>query len=374
MSSNWFPRMINLIILLLILAAGLFLSPTRESWLSFSEEANYPVLVRVLENFTAASSDREPARLPEAPIVSEINLLFFGDLMLDRNVAARLENKHLDLLLKDLAASVDFLKFDLVGANLEGAVTLGGEHYAPHNLYDFAFLPERVAELKDYNFSYFSLANNHFSDQGVAGVKATRDNLQAAGFYFSGDTDAQVSEHSWQLVTIKDQKFALVSLSMVYNNFDEVAVKELLAKIKPQVDYLIVNIHWGVEYEHNYRASQERLGKMLIDEGTDIVIGHHPHVVQGMEVYRGRPIFYSLGNFIFDQYFSSDTQEGLALSIKIKDAEIEIELLPLESVRSAARLMTEDKKRVFLENFASWSKVDPSLEEQIKGQKILIAK
>ncbi len=372
MPSRWLERIMNLIILLLVLAAGLFLFPQKESGLSLYKEALRPNLFKAWENLTRI--DEEVRLFPEAPIIPEINLLFFGDLMLDRNVAARLENRDLNWLLEGLNVDVNFSQFDLVGANLEGAVTKDGEHYAPHNLYDFAFLPARVAELKEYNFSYFSLANNHFSDQGPVGVQSTRDNLGASGFYFSGDIDARVSEHSWQLVTIKDKKFALVSLSMVYNNFDEEAVKSLLAKIRPQADYLLINIHWGVEYEHKHRPFQERLGRLLVDEGADVVIGHHPHVVQGMEIYRGRPIFYSLGNFIFDQYFSVDTQEGLALRMKIKGDQLEIELWPLESARSVPRLMVTDKKQAFLEKFASWSKLEPGLKEQIEGQKILIAK
>ncbi len=369
MRASPFSQIINLLILLLLLLAGLFLFPILET--------NYDNFYQLVPFFKSAEVVKQVVIRPlpvSKPIETNLQLLFFGDLMLDRNVKAILVNKNLDYLLSGLASSTDFAKFDLVGANLEGAVTNNGEHYAPNMGFDFAFVPSVVAELKKYNFSYFTLANNHFSDQGEQGRKETRANLKNLGFYYSGEADAQISENSLSLVEVKDKKLALISFSMVYHNFDLEAAKKIIRDIRPQVDWIIVNIHWGNEYQHNYSAWQQKIGRELVDSGVDIIIGHHPHVVQGMEIYHNRPIFYSLGNFIFDQYFSADTQEGLSLEFGLVNNQITITLHPLSSQHSQVSVMTENKKNIFLDNFAIWSKVDESLKKQIKAQIINIAK
>ncbi len=368
-------KIINLIILLLAVVAGLFLFFSSEpddslnsgkiTEINFSPALDYIDRPEIAANYL----------LPAIDIVKpSLRLLFFGDLMLDRSVGAKLKNKKIDFLLADLASSTDLSQFDLIGANLEGAVTNDGRHYAPEMGFDFAFPPSRIAELKKYNFSYFTIANNHITDQGSLGLQETRTNLNALGFDYSGDADTQISDYSLKMVTIKDKKIALVALSMVYRNFDSVLMKKIIKEARAQADWVIVNIHWGSEYQHNYNLTQQKIGRGLIDSGADIVIGHHPHVVQGMEIYKNCPIFYSLGNFIFDQYFSPDTQESLGIELELADDRMKIGLKPLSSKSSVASPMLEAKKEKFLDNFSAWSKADKKLEEQIKAQLIDIAK
>lgn len=355
------------------MVAGLFLffPFTSDSSQGFSH--NSKEIVNFKERINPEKAINYP--LPIAPVIKPpLRFLFFGDLMLDRSVGARLKNKKVDFLLAGLASSTDLTPFDLVGANLEGAVTNDGRHYAPEMGFDFAFPPNRIAELKKYNFSYFTIANNHITDQGALGLKETRANLNALEFNYSGDADAQISEKSLRIITIKDKKIALVALSMVYHNFDPTLMKKIVNEARAQADWVIVNIHWGNEYQHNYNLTQQKIGRELIDSGADIIIGHHPHVVQGMEIYKKRPIFYSLGNFIFDQYFSPDTQEGLGIELELTDDKIKIRIEPLSSELSVASLMPEVRKEKFLDNFSIWSKADQELKEQIKAQLIDIAK
>jgi poly-gamma-glutamate synthesis protein (capsule biosynthesis protein) len=354
------------------MVAGLFLFPLFEANYNYRNEAKL-----LLPGFKAAE-EVAPASLTVLPKAetkeSNLRVLFFGDLMLDRNVGARLKNKNLDLLLGGLASSTDFNQFDVVGANLEGAVTNKGEHYAPEMGFDFAFSPERVKELKKYNFSYFTIANNHISDQGEKGVEETRSNLSNLNFDYSGAPDAQISDNSVTIISRQNKKIALVALSMVYNHFSLEKLKKIIENTRPQVDWVIVNIHWGNEYQHNRSLNQQSIGRELIDSGADVIIGHHPHVVQGIEIYKNRPIFYSLGNFVFDQYFSPDTQEGLGVELELKEKNIIINLKPISSVRSAVNLMSAEKKNKFLDNLATWSQAEEGFREQIRGQIINIAK
>ena len=313
---------------------------------------------------------------PELIGSRDLKFLFFGDLMLDRHVGEKLEGKHVGFLLDTLAGENKqfFSGFDIVGANLEGAVTDEGAHYAPSNAYDFAFSPARISELKEYGFNYFTLANNHFSDQGSKGVEETRKNLQALDFFYSGSTDAQADEYSSQVVELSGQPISLVGLSMVYANFDLDKAKEIVASAASTTDLVIINIHWGTEYEHQFNRYQKSIGHALIDSGADLIIGHHPHVVQGMEIYQGKPIFYSLGNFIFDQYFSSDTQEGLALGIEVNSVTTTISFWPLRSERSIPRLMDEAEQELFFKNFLAWSDLAEHEERSVSKGRLELAR
>jgi poly-gamma-glutamate synthesis protein (capsule biosynthesis protein) len=254
----------------------------------------------------------------------EIKFLFFGDLMLDRNVGTKIERYGLDSLLHKLNDDNFTDDYDFVMANLEGAVTNGANHYLPHNLYDFAFSPEIISELKNYNFNTFTLANNHLSDQGQKGIKETYDNLSSLGYNYMGCQDAFISDTSdfpvvddnnldkeskiidssncsAVIIEKENKKIGFLSFSIVYSAIDEDSILNKVEKLKERTDLVIVSPHWGVEYEAQARNSQVILAHRMVDAGADMVIGHHPHVIQNYEVYNGKPIFYSLGNFIFDQ-------------------------------------------------------------------------
>lgn len=343
------------------------------------------------------------------PSRREIKFLFFGDMMLDRNVGEKIKKNGLDYLFEELpfedseiadpnstnlpaqAGRVStttaptitrhslFQGIDLIGCNLEGAVTNNGAHYAPNNAYDFAFPPDLINGLKNYKFNFFNLANNHFSDQGKTGMEETTINLNKLGFNYNGCADAKVDDCSSKIIEIAGKKIGMAGFSMVYNNLDEEKVKKTITDLASSTDFVIVNMHWGVEYQHQFNKQQQNIAHKIIDAGADIIIGHHPHVVQGMEIYDSERatandahpndkkglIFYSLGNFIFDQYFSPDTQEGLAAGINITDEKIDIFLYPLKSEKSRPRLMAGEEKENFFEKFISWSKISEEYKNQI---------
>ncbi len=302
------------------------------------------------------------------------NFLFFGDIMLDRNVGAKIAKNGFSPLLANLAGEENrfFRGSDIVMANLEGAVTDGGDHYAPEAGNDFAFSPEIVAELKKYNFNFFNIANNHLTDQGADGLQETRVNLKNLGLNFSGCADAEVGGCSGKVLEVNGLKVAMLGFSMVYHNFDLTEAQKIITEFKKQTDLVIVNIHWGTEYEHEYNTTQSITAHALADSGADVIIGHHPHVVQGLEIYKNKPIFYSLGNFIFDQYFSADTQTGLSLGLSIdaKTKKGSVYLFPLYSEASKVMLYSGQDKMKFLQKFVEWSNVDGAKEKEILSGKI----
>ncbi|HNV12626.1 MAG TPA: CapA family protein [bacterium] len=277
---------------------------------------------------------------------SDLNFLFFGDLMLGRHVGEKIDIHGLDYLFEKLEVEKFTEKYDFVMANLEGATTNEGKHYKPDNLYDFAFKPETINNLKKYNFNIFALSNNHLSDQGEKGISETYQNLSELGFNYFGCKDGYLSssenteiiykanENEKQkilnendcssiIIETKNKKIAFFSFSIVYSDIEENLILNKIDQIKKQSDFLIISPHWGVEYQEKANKKQENLAKKMIDSGADLIIGHHPHVIQNWEIYKEKPIFYSLGNFIFDQYFSPETQEGLAISIKVDNNKID---------------------------------------------------
>jgi poly-gamma-glutamate synthesis protein (capsule biosynthesis protein) len=106
--------------------------------------------------------------------------------------------------------------------------------------------------------------------------------------------------------------------------------------------------HWGTEYEAIHSASQEKLAHSWIDAGADIIIGSHPHVIQDAEMYKNRPIFYSVGNFVFDQSWSEPTQRGLIVAGKFKGDTLEIVLLPTVIKKLQPELLSGTQKTDFI--------------------------
>jgi hypothetical protein len=319
-----------------------------------------------------------------------LNMLFFGDVMIDRHVKERIDKKGADWLFSVLAGKEDrfFKGVDIIGANLEGAVTAAGAHYPPENGNDFAFSPTPVRAFNDYGFNFFNLANNHLTDQGERGIIETRKNLSDLKFNFSGNRDGTADDMSATTTIISGYRLGLVGFSMVYNEPELAAMERVVSELASTTDLVILNMHWGVEYDHYANNIQKELAHRLIDAGADIVIGHHPHVVQGVEIYESRraatngahaneiirrPIFYSLGNFIFDQYFSADTQEGLALGINWQPDKMEVFLFSLRSVMSQVRLMGEEEKNDFFDKLINWSDDDNVFQRQIREGKLLIS-
>ena len=328
----------------------------------------------------------------------KIKIAFWGDLMIDRHVKTKIDKYGVDYLFTKIATSSqwqDAAASDLMIANLEGAVTDSGEHYPPTMAYDFAFVPERVAELKNYGFNAFTIANNHLADQGENGIIETDKNLEKLGFFYFGCADRQTGKCSSAIKKIGNKNVGFVGASMVYGQLDETELLVAIKELASNTDLTIVEIHWGTEYKHQFDKVQQDLAHKIVDAGADVIIGHHPHVVQGMEIYEPKRattngahanikkgiIFYSLGNFIFDQYFSADTQEGLAVAITLTtnyspvtavagegsssenvplahddrngrgargEGEGEITLFPIKSKSSQAQLMSGQEKEKFL--------------------------
>lgn len=280
------------------------------------------------------------------------SILHFGDMMLDRNVKKVLDNASTtDYLFEKLAGEENrfFLGMDEVGANLEGP--FANTRRTTTKEIAFRFDPIFLPMLKKYNFSIFSCANNHTYDMSAAGFEESKNNLRAAGFDFYG-VQYKINDNSLLIKQVGDYKIGFIGVNDTNSPVDEDKIKELIQKAKiGGSKYIILNIHWGEEYKEISNVRQKKLAHEMIDAGVDVVIGHHPHVVQEMEIYNNHPIFYSLGNFVFDQYFSVPTQQGLAIGLVFKDKQISVYVFPLEGKKSQVSQMPYAKR---IEYFNDW--------------------
>ena len=193
-----------------------------------------------------------------------------------------------------------------------------------------------------------TLANNHSYDMGSQGVIDTKVHLEASDIAFMGE-QFEVNSSSLHVETIRELDIAFVAINDTHPNTDIETALELIHTAETIVDTTVVTIHWGSEYQPISNLHQQSLAHQFIDAGADAVIGHHPHVVQEIEVYQDRPIFYSLGNFLFDQYFSKETQEGLAIGLVLgKNKTMGAYIFPLSMERSQVEYMPYPDRTTFM--------------------------
>lgn len=263
----------------------------------------------------------------------EVTVGFIGDIMMDRGVKhSVMKNFAGDYSM--LFADADFLKTpDIMFGNLEGPASDKGQDL--HNLYSFRMDPAILPLLKEKGFDVLALANNHMGDWTAKAFVDTLNRVKDAGIIPCGA--GMNKEEAVQPAVVEKDGYKVGFLCFTDVGPDSLMAtstkpgiliasdKEYDAIIKnasEKVNALIVSFHWGVEYKKIHNARQEDLAKRAIDAGAMIVQGEHPHVSQDIGEYKGFPIFYSLGNFIFDQSFSEETMKGLFITTTLKGKEI----------------------------------------------------
>ncbi|MFH0977621.1 MAG: CapA family protein [Spirochaetota bacterium] len=282
----------------------------------------YLILILLLSACsTTGNPDPEKSKNNHSQLV---RILFAGDVMLDWAIKEVILNNGIDSPVIHLKKFLD--NFDYNFCNLECPISDNGEVH-PAKKYIFQGNTEHVALLKAAGINGVSLANNHTLDYGKTGLFNTLENLTANGINFTG-AGGDLSEARVPITTeIKNTRFAILAYTNVAyedtlagENTPGVAKADLniirsdVQKCKSFYDFIIVSLHWGIEYSVYPAEYDIELGHSIIDSGADVIIGHHPHIVQGIEIYKGKPIFYSLGNFIFGSY-NRDAKENILVEI-----------------------------------------------------------
>jgi poly-gamma-glutamate capsule biosynthesis protein CapA/YwtB (metallophosphatase superfamily) len=264
-----------------------------------------------------------------------VTLMFSGDVALGESFANKV-GKDFD---HAFAAMDEYRKADLAMVNLEEPFT-NATIPLQDKQFNFKADPESVKTLAKGGVDLVTLANNHAMDYEQPGLVETMDTLDKAGILHLGAGRDEKEARRPDIVEVKGQRVAYLgyygadlhaaSKNTAGTNYaDEARIAADIKSIRDQVDWIVVNFHWGEELATHPADWQVDMAHFTIDQGADVVVGHHPHVLQGAEIYKGRPIAYSLGNFIFGGNSNSDYDTAV-LKVALKDKQMKVEFLPVE--------------------------------------------
>jgi poly-gamma-glutamate synthesis protein (capsule biosynthesis protein) len=324
------------------------------------------VSLGVIPHFLKADTDSSVASTATfvVPVKKQntIEILFLGDLMLDRHVALKMDSNGVEypfLLIKDFLKSADFVVANAEGVFSDNTSITKGVANAPLR---FTFATSTLPMLKALGFTAFSQANNHNADFGAGASASSHEAIGKTGILPFGD---YWNETVGPVYMEKNgQKIALVGFNeFSYRNIEH--VDEAIKVAKANGAYTIVFPHWGIEYSQGVSAKQREWAHRFVDDGADVVIGAHPHVVEPIELYNGSPIFYSLGNFIFDQY-QPHTREALAVTISLKNQMQTFTLNPLVLTVGQTSLASEGERGAMLDFLSTAPETSDTLRSSIE--------
>lgn len=299
--------------------------------------------------------------VPHVSSRSNIRLLFVGDIMLSRGVADQINRNQSNSF--PFENVYDFLKkADLTFGNLESPISDQGTDLG--HLYSFRAPLKSIEGLAKAGFDVLSLANNHSYDWGPEALKDTISRLRAQKISTVGAGQNSQEAYQPKIIDIKGQKIAFLAATDIppkeaeaRSNRAGVAwmkpniISQQIQKIKSQVDFIVVSMHSGSEYQKHPNADQRKFARQIIDAGANLVISHHPHVIQEYEKYKNGYIFYSLGNFIFDQNWSDETSKGLIVEVRLTNKTKEINTYNVIISKSTFQpeISLNSKKQIFID-------------------------
>ncbi|MEK7163133.1 MAG: CapA family protein [Patescibacteria group bacterium] len=261
----------------------------------------------------------------------KVRILFVGDMMFDRTIRAVAYEKGYDYLFSCIG---DYLRgFDLVAGNLEGPITNKASlsrntkpEEAGNTVFTFDVDVARV--LATNNIKMVSLGNNHILDFGIFGRDSTEKELNRAEVIYFGAPGSQI----FATTTLGGYGVAVINFNQFLGENDSRETIQAIWQTKRTADLVLVYAHWGDEYLPATEY-QKALAHSFIDAGADIIVGSHPHIIQEHEIYGGKSIYYSLGNFIFDQYFADSVETGAGVEVSfdgrtISMAEVRFDIHP----------------------------------------------
>lgn len=319
-------------------------------WVSYHEAFAMRLVSPASQQQQALVTSGPPAKRPDAvqaaleivPVVQQkqvlnpydptVTLMFGGNVnLLD---AAAGNDYH-----SAFANMDEYRQADVAMVNLENPLTRSTLGQSKKQL-NFKADPESVKVLTAGGVDLVNLANNHAMDYEEPGLVETINTLNNAGIQHLGAGRDLKEARRPDIIEVKGQRIAYLGYydsdlhaadigKAGTNSRRNNRVAEDIRALRGQVDWIIVNYHWGVELADYPGDWQIDLARFTIDQGADLVVGHHPNVLQGAEIYKGRPIVYSLGNFIFGGNVRSDYDTAV-LKVSLKDRNMKVEFLPVE--------------------------------------------
>lgn len=267
-----------------------------------------------------------------------ITLMFVGDIMLSRSVGDKMKKEN-EWRWPFLKIAETTSQADVIFGNLEGPISDKGTNVG--SIYSFRADPRVIEGLSFSGFDVLSVSNNHMLDWGREALEDTFKRLKSAGIGYSGGGMNEKEAHSALIKEVQlgdSSKFKIAFLAYCSEGsqywaataersgmawLNEQELKEDVMAAKKQADLVVVSMHSGEEYKTWPNSNQKFFSRLAIDSGADLVVGHHPHVLQPIEQYQNGYIAYSLGNFVFDQTFSPQTKESAILKAVVENGKIQ---------------------------------------------------
>lgn len=280
----------------------------------------------------------------------EIVMLFTGDIYLSDYILNPYEKKGIDGILSQ-GIQEEFQKANFVMANEEFPFSKRGSK-AEDKQFTFRVDPKYVQIFNDMMINVVTLGNNHVLDYGTQALQDTFSTLQDAKIPYVGAGNNLKEARETEYFDVGEKTIAVLGASRVipvtdwnagenkpglFTTYDPTALIAEIKAAKTQSDYVIVYVHWGIERKNHPEEYQRNMAKQYIDAGADLVVGSHPHVLQGVEYYKDKPIIYSLGNFIF---YNSIPQTAL-LKVTLQEENVKVDLLPAKA-ENGKTLLIED--------------------------------
>ncbi|MBI2066264.1 CapA family protein, partial [Candidatus Woesebacteria bacterium] len=268
---------------------------------------------------TAIPKKTSEEEFPLKAFSRDVAIILTGDVMLGRTVMTKsLDSGEPTYPFKKVAGQL--AEADFVFVNLENPII----ENCPRTSTGLKFCadPKLTSGLKLAGVNVVTLANNHAGDYGKGGMEKTVEFLEEAGIEAAGRGNLVIKEK-------KGIKFGFLGFNFVSSGPKDEDFK-LVSDSDKKVEVLIVGVHWGEEYKDRASKLQREWAKKLVEAGADVIVGHHSHWVQDSESIEGKPVYYSLGNFVFDQMWSQKTRQGLSLKLTYRNGQlVKIEELPI---------------------------------------------
>ena len=307
------------------------------------------------------------AQSEETQAQSSVTLLFAGDIYLSDHVLAAYDRAGgvAGVLDEGLRRTIE--EADLFIANEEFPFSDRGTAAADKQ-FTFRLPPSRIGVLRELGPDLVALANNHVLDYGQEALEDTCQLLDQAGILRVGAGMNLEEAKRAELLEQNGMRIGFLAASRVmpeagwaagaahggvFPTYDPGPLLEEIRKNRELCDYLVVYVHWGIERKTEPEAYQRELARQYLDAGADLVVGSHPHVLQGIEYYKGKPILYSLGNFVF----GSSIPETMAVQVVLspEEGQPKLTLIPATSSAGYTRALPAEKREAFYQKLEGLS-------------------
>lgn len=280
-----------------------------------------------------------------------VSMIFTGDVLFANSFSTSYSNGEITKVVsQDLLQELN--QADITMVNEEFPFSTRGTKME-NKQYTFRAEPANVKALQEMGVDIVSLANNHILDYGKDALEDTFTTLDGAGILYAGAGTSAERAKACQTIMVSGTKIGFLAASRVipegnwnvddstpgvFTTYDGTALCKAVTDAKKVCDYVVVFVHWGVEQEAYPEDYQKNLAKQYVDAGADLVIGSHTHCLQGIEYYNGKPIYYSLGNFVF----GSDISQSMAVKITLgTDKKATCQLIPVYAAGGCTMKMGE---------------------------------